>query len=333
MFKISICIPVFNAEDTIIDTINSIKSQKQDLIHEVVICDNSSCDSTLERIKNCNYSKIKLIKFDKFVSGGENLQRTIDCATGDFLFFLGADDVIDRKTIEIYHNNLLRNKNLGVISRSYYWFEYENHKLPVRCTKQIKEDIILDINSDEKVIYHFIVSICQVSGILVKKSLIENKINKRYFIETASVILPLIRESKALLLGRNTVAVRIDSSNTFEKKFYINSPGKAWLSLFNSVFYEKKYYKTLNFLKSKFISKNFDGLIQLRVYGGYGPLFKELILMIKTSPKIILNLKIYIYFLFLAIPNKKFINFIKIYYKRHILSKNISDKITNLVEY
>ena len=333
MLKISICIPVFNAEDTIIDTINSIKSQKQDLIHEVIICDNSSYDSTLKRIKNCNYSKIKLFKFDKFVSGGENLQRTIDCASGDFLFFLGADDVIDRKTIEIYHNKLLINKNLGVISRSYYWFEYENHKLPVRCTKQIKEDIILDINSDEKLIYHFIVSICQVSGVMVKSSLIKNKINKKYFIETASVILPLIRESKALLLGRNTVAVRIESSNTFDKKFYINSPSKAWLSLFNSVFNEKKYQKNLSFFKNKFISKNFDGLIQIRIYGGYGPLFKELLLMFKTNPKIIFNYKTYVYFLFLIIPNKKFINFIKIYFKRHIMSKNISKQITNLVEY
>ena len=333
MFKISICIPVFNAEDTIIDTVNSIKSQKQNLIYEVIICDNSSNDRTIEKIQKCNYNKIKLIKFDKFVTGGENIQRTIDAANGDFLFFLGADDVIDRKTIEIYHNNIERNKNLGIVSRSYYWFEYENHKLPVRCTKQFEEDIVLDINSNEKIIYHFIVSICQVSGIMVKKSLIENKINKRYFIETASVILPLIKESKALLLGRNTVAVRINSSNTFEKKFYVNSPGKAWLSLFNSVFNEKRNHKTLTFLKNKFISKNFDGLIQLRIYGGYLPLFKELILMIKTSPKIIFNLKVYLYFLFLIIPNKKFINLTKIYFKRYIVSRNIINQITNLVEY
>ena len=55
--------------------------------------------------------------------------------------------------------------------------------------------------------------------------------------------------------------------------------------------------------------------------------------MFKTNPKIIFNYKTYVYFLFLIIPNKKFINFIKIYFKRHIMSKNISKQITNLVEY
>jgi len=333
LFNISICIPVFNAQDTIIDTINSLKSQNQELIFEVIVCDNYSTDNTVKKIKDCKYQKIKLFEFKDFVSGGENLQRTIDESSGDFLFFLGADDVLDKSTIEIYYNNLISNKDLGIISRSYYWFEYENHRLPVRCTKQFNRDITLDINSNENDIYHFIVSICQVSGVMVKKSLIYNKINKRYFIETASVILPLIKNSKALLLGRNTVAVRIESSNTFEKKFYIKSPGKAWLDLFNLVFNEKQHQKTLNFIKYKFISKNFDGLIQIRIYGGYMSFIKELFLMIKTSPKIIFNLKIYLYFLFLIIPNKRLINYVKIYFKRHVLSNNIRGKITNLVEY
>ena len=104
--KISIVTVCFNAVDTIEETILSVINQTYPNI-EYIIIDGKSTDGTLDVINNYRD------KFAYFISEPDNgiydaMNKSLDIASGDFLLFLGADDVLySHNTIEIVARNCL----------------------------------------------------------------------------------------------------------------------------------------------------------------------------------------------------------------------------------
>ena len=88
--KITIITVVFNGEKTIERTIYSVLSQNYNNI-EYIIVDGGSNDKTLEIIHK--YKQIKLIS-EKDDGIYDAMNKGIHIATGDFILFLGADDVL-----------------------------------------------------------------------------------------------------------------------------------------------------------------------------------------------------------------------------------------------
>lgn len=101
MIRLSIIIPTFNSSKTIFDTLESIRSQTfQNL--EVLIMDGKSNDDTIEIVKQYKlvYPKIKYYsEIDNGVYDAMN--KGIEIAQGDYLYFLGSDDLLfDKKTLK-----------------------------------------------------------------------------------------------------------------------------------------------------------------------------------------------------------------------------------------
>lgn len=92
MCKISIIIPTFNAEATISNALKSILSQHfQDF--EVLVMDGGSTDGTSRILEAYNDSRIRVFsEGDKGVYDAMN--KGIAFAKGDWLYFLGSDDVL-----------------------------------------------------------------------------------------------------------------------------------------------------------------------------------------------------------------------------------------------
>ena len=95
---LSILIPAYNCENSITDTLLSIKSQtyNPDSI-EVVIVDDGSKDGTVERIRRFqNENPTMNIKLLEQQNGGPGAARNaaIDAAEGDFIFFVDSDDIL-----------------------------------------------------------------------------------------------------------------------------------------------------------------------------------------------------------------------------------------------
>lgn len=100
----SIILATYNCGQKIESTVESILSQDRNLF-ELIVVDGASTDDTLEYVK----------KFEndlKFVSEKDNgvydaFNKGINCASGEYLYFIGAGDKMRENVLEIVSKSLL----------------------------------------------------------------------------------------------------------------------------------------------------------------------------------------------------------------------------------
>ena len=90
---VSICIPSYNAESFIKETLQSILDQTYTNI-EIVIIDDCSKDKTVEIIQTFTDERIKLHLNEKNLGVEGNWNKTLEFATGKYLKIMGADDIL-----------------------------------------------------------------------------------------------------------------------------------------------------------------------------------------------------------------------------------------------
>ncbi len=97
--KVSVIIPVYNAESTIVKCIESVLLQDYSNI-ECVIINDGSTDNT-EKIILSKYSHNSCIKYLKTENHGVSHARNtgLDIATGDYIVFLDSDDYLLEESI------------------------------------------------------------------------------------------------------------------------------------------------------------------------------------------------------------------------------------------
>lgn len=87
--KFSIITPTFNSQKTIIDTLRSVKNQKN-VDFEHIVIDGSSSDQTIQIIKNFD-EKIKIIS-EKDYGVFDAMNKGILTSTGEIIAILNSDD-------------------------------------------------------------------------------------------------------------------------------------------------------------------------------------------------------------------------------------------------
>jgi len=98
---VSICIPVFNREKLILETVEVIRKQSYKNI-EIIILDNNSEDSTFEiiRKKYKDISNISLFKNDVNIGERASMNRLIDIANGELIAIFHSDDIYNQNIIK-----------------------------------------------------------------------------------------------------------------------------------------------------------------------------------------------------------------------------------------
>jgi len=92
MIRISIIIPAFNEEKTIISLLNKVDKVKIEGVQkEIIVIDDASKDNTLNLLKNNNKLYNKLIEFKQNKGKGAAVKRGLEKATGDYILFQDAD--------------------------------------------------------------------------------------------------------------------------------------------------------------------------------------------------------------------------------------------------
>ncbi len=107
---ISVITPMYNAENYILETINSVLSQTYQN-WEMIIIDNCSTDNSVKIVENIHDKRIQLIKLD-YNSGGPARPRNvgIENSKGDYIAFLDADDVWNLSKLEKQIKFINKNK-------------------------------------------------------------------------------------------------------------------------------------------------------------------------------------------------------------------------------
>ncbi|QHT59264.1 glycosyltransferase [Paenibacillus lycopersici] len=113
MLKVSIIIPVYNAQKKIRKAISSILNQTMDIQNiEIILVDDCSKDNSVEIIQSyCNYyPNIKLIPLERN-SGSPSRPRNVGvrAASSDYIIFLDADDILLENACHQLYSESIRN--------------------------------------------------------------------------------------------------------------------------------------------------------------------------------------------------------------------------------
>ena len=167
--KVSIIVPVYNKEKYIDECIQSIINQTYKKI-EIIIVDDGSTDDSEKIIKKYINSKSKIEYIKQHHQGGSVARnRGLEVATGDYIMFFDADDVLELDAIE---SMLEKNDENDIIIGNYHIMNEDNNLIDSK--KIIKKNII-----DKKNIFKKYYDIPPTLGSkMYKRSIIvENNIN------------------------------------------------------------------------------------------------------------------------------------------------------------
>lgn len=116
---ISVILPVYNGEKTIIATIKSVLSQSFSDI-ELIAIDDGSQDSTLELIKNISDPRLKVFSY---ANAGQAVSRNrgLSLASGKYVSFIDADDLWTPDKLEQQLQALQNNSQAAL---AYSWTDY-----------------------------------------------------------------------------------------------------------------------------------------------------------------------------------------------------------------
>lgn len=111
---VSICIPVYNGEQFIDETVQCCLAQTHKNI-EIIFSDNCSTDKTVELIRKYNDPRIKIYSNDTNIGLLANFKKCFTYATGKYMSFLGADDGMEPTCIEKAVNILEAPENKDIV--------------------------------------------------------------------------------------------------------------------------------------------------------------------------------------------------------------------------
>lgn len=91
---VSICIPAFNAELFIEETLESVLRQDYPQL-EILVSDDCSTDGTLQLIERCNDSRLIIIRQKKNLGNYANCNAVVRAARGELICKVDADDLLE----------------------------------------------------------------------------------------------------------------------------------------------------------------------------------------------------------------------------------------------
>jgi len=109
MKKLSIIIPAYNEDKTILKVLNQVNATKTDKInYEVIIVDDGSTDDTKNILNANSHLYDQLISNEKNIGKGGAVKIGIETATGDYIIFQDADLEYDPEDIIKFINVFIK---------------------------------------------------------------------------------------------------------------------------------------------------------------------------------------------------------------------------------
>lgn len=117
---LSICIPTYNGETVLPETLDSILGQILDGV-EVIVCDDGSSDRTLEIAQRyqASHHQVKVFQNPRNLGMDRNFTQSVQHGTGKYVWFSGQDDIFESGAIAKVLQVLNQHPDLGMIYLNY----------------------------------------------------------------------------------------------------------------------------------------------------------------------------------------------------------------------
>lgn len=162
---ISVCIPVFNGENYIRESISSVLRQTEKNF-ELIVVDNCSTDHTVEIVASYNDPRINVFKNASNIGSTSNFNRCIELAKGEYFVLLPHDDILMPTMLETFSKALIADPKIGLVYSSYYIINENGMQTHFRMVAP--EDKIM---SGEEAVKECIIHGCPVQCAMVRTKL------------------------------------------------------------------------------------------------------------------------------------------------------------------
>ena len=116
---VSVCIPVYNTDLFIADTIKSVLSQTFQH-YELIIVDNASTDKTMNEISKFTDPRIRVYRNKGNIGMVANWNKCLEYCTGKYVKFLCADDLFSSQLLEKQVVAMETNPSVSLVSSGSY---------------------------------------------------------------------------------------------------------------------------------------------------------------------------------------------------------------------
>ena len=283
MPKISIIIPVYNLQNYIKETINSILNQTFDDF-ELIVVDDGSDDNSIKILEK--YPQVSLFKL-KHIGAGSARNFAINKAKGDYILFLDGDDIFDKNFLYLMYKKITENNSDCVICSSREFSKkikskqklHNNSLYPQGWAwdKLVKKELIekydlkfSSFNSSEDFLFSYGVyflanNIDYLDDCLVFHRIRKNSLSKK---RNAENIFLAIKELKELLIKNKIYEKRKDDFKNIALKSLV------WHYLdFKNVYKKYLVYKLIKTYEKEF---NILDLVDIK-YDKYFKIYKMII--------------------------------------------------------
>lgn len=219
--SLTIGIPVYNSQEVIRETLDSIVNQVDDKLRglcdlEILICDNCSIDNT-QKIVEEDYIKkypninIRLHRNETNIGAPRNIGIVFDNAKGDYVWLCG-DDVFYDKSLEYVTKIITKYDNLGVIIANSNIYDKSIKNLII---KREKSKINFIVCSNQKEFLQFSKeSIYFLSSVILKKEYldkIKGEIDYLSFYPQTDALLKISKTCGSAIINKPMIKERFDS--------------------------------------------------------------------------------------------------------------------------
>ncbi len=327
----SIVIPVYKGSHLLKHALNSIVKQKFNN-YEIIIGDDNPPElkeeigKTRKIIESYHDNRIRYFKNKKNLGYPKNIKKIALRAKNDVLFLMGQDDILAKDALQKTHDAFFSGKNIGAITRPYFWYETDINK-PVRAVypPDKTKNTILSLQDGNRAITAIFGSVGQLSGLAYIRKYIDVPFNEDVFTTHIYPFASILKKHRCIFLKDFTVAIGIKESQTRHVSWIYNkSPTETWVRMFQTIYSDKKY-NNIQKLCIKHIVTHYTGLVQIKNFAPKGALMKEILILLKYRWISILHPKFWFYVIITLFLPKKTLIFLTDNYKRHFLAKGLTD--------